>query len=252
MPLRVRRPSRPARASRAKPLPWPLILGGLALLAVLAGAYVWLFVLPWGETERPASGSSALSRTIPSRPARPPLQVSYSDREVARLARQLDADVIRTRTAAARSLAGLGPRAREAIPALLEALGRPTAGIEFQRAVSQAIQAIGAAALPELLMALKSSDSQTRACAAKALEKIGPSAEGAVQALANVVEADPNYEVRASAASALGAMGPAAKAALPALRKAAGNRNAKLTDNPADSKLRVCAAMAIKQIQATP
>jgi len=254
MPLSVRRSSRPrpARVRRAGPLPWPLILGGIAIAAVLVGGGVYVLTRPSGDAERSPSSTSTWTRPIPPRPPRPPIQVNYSDREVARLARQLDAEQIRTRTAAAKTLAGMGPRAKEAMPALLEALGRPAAGIEFERAVGQAIQAIGPAALPELLTALKSNDTQTRTCAATALGKIGPSASGAVQALIGALESDRDYGVRSSAAAALGAIGPGAKAALPALKRAAGSPMAKLTDNPADSELRVRARMAIDQIRAAP
>jgi HEAT repeat protein len=118
-------------------------------------------------------------------------------------------------------------------------------------ALRRAIQAIGPAGLPELLAALKSDDVQTRANAATALSELGPRAEAAVPALAAAVQGDPDDGVRASAASALGAVGPAAKSALPALRKAAGDRNAALTHDAADSKLRVRAQMAIEQIQGT-
>lgn len=174
---------------------------------------------------------------------------SYSDSSVGQLAGELRASNLRTRMAAANALAALGPRAREAIPALLNAMARPSSEIEFSRAVSKALKAIGAAGVPQLVSVLRTGGAKARFHAAGALAKLGPDAAGAVAALAEAVENDADYSVRSNAASALGAIGAAAAAALPALRQAAGNPNEKLTHDAARAELRVRAQMAIGQIK---
>jgi HEAT repeat protein len=70
-----------------------------------------------------------------------------------------------------------------------------------------------------LLNDLKSANAGTRARAAMALGKMGPSAKAAVPGLAEAV-VDRDLNVRYYAAEALGAVGPEAKAAVPALIKA--------------------------------
>lgn len=248
-PARRSRPRRrPSRASR-----WPLAAGigggALALIAVF-----WLLSRRGsgdGDAPRPAqhtpgqapAASTNRDVTLVSVPA------SYSDAAVGRLAAQLRSPDLRTRVAAANALAGLGPSAREATSALLNALARRNSEIEFERAVSKAMKAIGPAAVPQLVEVLRGGGAQARFHAAAALSRLGPDAAGALSALIEALESDPDMSVRSSAAVALGAIGPPAEAALPALRRAVGNPNERLTHDAARAELRVRAQMAIGQIK---
>jgi len=81
-----------------------------------------------------------------------------------------------------------------------------------------------AAAVPNLIEALKDEDPDFRREVAFALAGVGPAAEKAVPALTAIV-ADPNGEIRAAACYALGRIGPAAKEAIPALKKAMGSED---------------------------
>ena len=174
---------------------------------------------------------------------------SYTDASVGRLAGQLRARDLRPRLDAAKALAGLGPRAREAVPTLLDAMARPSNEIEFAMALGKAMKAVGPAAVLPIIGILKSGTTKARFVAASALGKLGPDAAGAVQALVQALENDPDTSVRATAASALGAIGAAASSALPTLREAAGNPNETLTHNPQRAELRVRAQVAMDQIK---
>lgn len=252
------RRSRPSRAAR--PRAREARRSRLPLIALCAGAgALALAGLVWALTRRddgpaargtpgapagvPAGASPTRDVTVVSVPA------SYSEAGVARLAAQLRAPSLRSRVEAAESLAALGPRAREAVPALLNAMARRNSEIEFARAVSKAIKAIGAAAVPQLVAVLRSGSSQARFQAAAALNRLGPDGAGATDALIEVLEGDEDMAVRSNAAVALGAIGPAASAALPALKRAAGNPNERLGGNAAKAELRVRAQMAIDQIK---
>jgi HEAT repeat protein len=170
-----------------------------------------------------------------------------SDPNVARLAKQLSSRTIRERTAAAKDLAAMGPRAREAIPALLKALSRKGAAIEFTTAVSRAIKAIGVSAIPDYIDYLESGDPGIRFSAAQMLGSFGEKAGPAVDALVEVLENDEDMNVRLSAASALGRIGRAAYAAVPALRRVRGSINKPLTGDP-EAELRARAQAALNQI----
>ncbi|QDT48061.1 Serine/threonine-protein kinase PknB [Symmachiella dynata] len=67
--------------------------------------------------------------------------------------------------------------------------------------------------------ALKSSNSDVRIAAAKALGEIGPSAEGSVEALTLALSEDSNREVRRAAAESLGQIGAPAASAMRELDK---------------------------------
>ncbi len=256
MALRERR-IRPPRAvsprlrdRRPKPARALLIAlgvgGGAAALVVI----VWLLSRPGGEgrASRGTEGArptASVSRdvTLVSVPA------SYSDASVARLTRQLRSPDLRSRVEAANGLAARGPGAVEAVPALLNAMGRTSCELEFSRAVGKAIKAIGAPAVPALVNALRSGGAGARFQAALGLAKLGPEAAEAVAPLSEVLEGDPDFTVRANAAVALGAIGSAASKALPALRRAAGDTNKEFSNDPARDELRVRASMAIDQIK---
>ena len=236
--------ARSARVRGVRPSQAPLFIGALAVGVLLIVAIVYV------ARSRGREGQGRTRRGAePQAGVQNPVRASYADRDVRRLVRQLHAGKLRARTAAARALVAMGPRACEAVPDLLVAMGRKSAGIEFEVAVGRAFKAMGSAAVPELLGALRSGSAKTRFYAARALMKVGPRAKGAVDALVAVLERDADYSVRSSAAAALGAMGPAASKALPALKRAAGNPNAPITHDTARGELRVRAQLAIDQIQ---
>ncbi len=125
------------------------------------------------------------------------------------------------RAFAAWSLGNLGPDAREAVPALVEALvPDDTANV-----VAAALARIGPAAaeaVPALVADLRGPDSGRRWRAARTLGRIGPLAESAVAELMAALR-DPNEAVRAHAARALGRIGPGAKPAAADLQRATGD-----------------------------
>ncbi|MBM4040065.1 MAG: HEAT repeat domain-containing protein [Planctomycetes bacterium] len=178
-----------------------------------------------------------------------PMPQSYMHTDVAHQVARLRSPDLRWRVEAANTLATMGPRAYEAVPALLNAMARKSCEIEFSQAADKALKAIGASALPALADALRSNAPQARFHAASALAKLGPAAAPAVNLLAEVLESDPDYSVRSCAADALGAIGPAASPALPALRRAAGNPSEKLTGDTERAQLRVRARMAMLKIR---
>lgn len=248
---RVARPrGREAKRSRV-----PLIALAVGAVVLAAVGALWLANrggrAPAAATTPGASPSASPAATPTRDVTVVSVPASYSDPAVARFAAQLRAPALRSRVEAAESLAALGPRAREAVPALLNAMARKNSEIEFARAVSKAIKAIGPAAVPPLAAALRSGNPQARFHAAAALNRLGPDGAGATDALIEVLEGDEDMTVRSNAAVALGAIGPAASAALPALKRAAGNPNERLGGNAAKAELRVRAQMAIDQIKGT-
>ncbi len=88
---------------------------------------------------------------------------------------------------------------------------------------ADALARIGEGAVGPLVDALANRDEQVRAQAARALARMGPTAEPAVDELIIALR-DSNEEVRRNAARALGQIGPAAKTAIPALIEALGER----------------------------
>jgi len=256
--------ARSERVRRSRPSQAPLFVGAGVVAVLLVVAIVYMVrsgrrataargadVVSAGDGVAVWTGEAAVASGGGGRASRVhrPVRARYSDASVRRLVHTLHAGKLKARTRAAEALGAMGPRACEAVPDLLVAMGRKSAGIEFEMAVARAFRAMGAAALPEVLDALKSRSSKTRFYAALALTKMGPRARGAVDALVGVLEQDADLSVRASAAAALGAIGPAAAKAVPALRRAAGNPNAAITHDTARGELRVRAQMAIDQIQ---
>jgi HEAT repeat protein len=218
-----------------------MLAGGVVIAAILVvGAILLLPRRP--RQARPGTASSAATW-------QPRIHVNYSDGRVAHWGDRLTARKLSDRVAAANALAEMGPRASQAVPALLHAQTKPGCEIEIQAACRRALKAIDTAAIPELLAALKSHRPKMRFQAAMALAKLGPEAASAVHPLIDVLTNDSDYSVRTSAATALGAVGPAASAALPALKRAAGNPNQKLTHDPKRAELRVRAWAAIRQIR---
>lgn len=164
--------------------------------------------------------------------------------EICRLLRDLQSEEIATRRRAADVLGRGGDAAREAVPALVAALGdvdEPTGlnaayalgaiGEAAVPALAAALRAeaepvrrhagyglttVGAPAVAALIHASRDTDAQVRALAADALGDMGLPARGAVPVLRDALrDADP--WVRRQAADALGTIGPAAQDAVPAL-----------------------------------
>ncbi len=118
------------------------------------------------------------------------------------------------------AIAAIGPDAKDAVPKLLEMLdGSRTRSFRFfDRSqpilrAAHALTSIGDAAKPALLEALKSSDTNLRTGAAKALGGFGPKASDAIPALIeNFTSEDPS--LRAEIVDALSLIGPASVAPL--------------------------------------
>jgi HEAT repeat protein len=88
-----------------------------------------------------------------------------------------DRRLIVARCSAARALAAMGPKAKEAVPALVQALSDPEPLV--RDAAAAALGSIGAAAteaVPALIEALEDWNGFVRQAAAKALKMIDPDA----------------------------------------------------------------------------
>jgi len=121
--------------------------------------------------------------------------------------------------AAADQLADLGPRAAAAVPQLITALRHPDAEVRWH--ASRALEAIGpaaATAAPALVKALKDKDPQVRAHAAHALGYIGDKADVTITALAaGLTDSDP--QVRRASVGAIGRLSPGPKVTIPLMVK---------------------------------
>ncbi|HEY2826081.1 MAG TPA: HEAT repeat domain-containing protein [Pirellulales bacterium] len=175
----------------------------------------------------------------------------------------------------------LGPKAKDAVPALILELKDPNP--DYRREVEFALAAIGPscqAAVPALVEHMTSDDPKVRYTACYALGKIGPAAKDAVPKLRENINSDDKFLkvasvwallqiqpednplrvlavplltkaleesdrdlVKEESASALGKIGAAAKSAIPTLQK-----TAQEADSP---RVRAAAAEALKKIQAS-
>jgi len=134
------------------------------------------------------------------------------------------------RMQAAEALAGLGPVAKAAIPALIVALEHE--GWGAQKAAARALAEIDLdASLSALVELLRAPDLPTRRRGAQTLAEIGPKAEAARPALLEALD-DDDAEVFTGAASALAAIGPGA-AVVPALIRALEGRRGWARDSAA-------------------
>jgi HEAT repeat protein len=137
------------------------------------------------------------------------------------------------RVQAAIALGKIGPRARNAVPALFEALKDP----QIYEASMEALEIIGLdskEAIPALIEALKCKDLRT--FAAERLLNIGTDA---VPELIKALEGDYG-PVREYAAWILGKMGPDAEEAIPALTRALWDK---------DKRVRGTAQKALQEIK---
>src|SRR5437899_428830 len=116
----------------------------------------------------------------------------------------------KVRLGAARSLAALGPEAKDAVPALGQSL-RSDAKNYWD--AGMALGSIGKPAVTELMVALAHPDPRVRRVAAWSLGKVGPEAIGATAALLKALDDEHDY-VRVPAADALSALGPGVGAIL--------------------------------------
>jgi HEAT repeat protein len=139
------------------------------------------------------------------------------------------------RRVAVDALTALGPRARPALPALLDALGEGQ--IETRRLVARSLWGIGVepASLPRLLTDLPDHDPWVRLWVVRALTTLGPALAPAVPPLVEAL-ADPSPMVRDSLAWALLLAGPDP---LPPLREALGSLDPALRRGAAEALGRV-------------
>jgi HEAT repeat protein len=128
------------------------------------------------------------------------------------------------RVGAAQTIASIGPRAKETIPLLTEALKddrRPArkGSVSVQQAAIRSLGAIGpeaSGATMAIISFLSDKDRNVRLSAVEALGNFGPGAAAAVPALTAVLN-DEYEELPARAAEALGRIGPSARPAAASL-----------------------------------
>jgi hypothetical protein len=144
--------------------------------------------------------------------------------DIAPLIKKLKSPFSSDVTAAAKEIEKKGLAAKEAIPALAEALKNAKFADE-RTAIARALEKMGLAAksaVPALTETLKDKAkfSEERIALARTLGKLGPAARSAVPVLAAALKTGFS-EDRIAAAQALGNIGAAAKGAKPALTEAA-------------------------------
>jgi HEAT repeat protein len=139
--------------------------------------------------------------------------------EIGFLVESLDDPVLDHR--ALSTLEQLGPRAKDAVPALVRR-ARSKLSLELLR-LFETIGPGAKDAIPLLMEVIKNGPTVGhKAIAAQALGSIGPQTKEVIPELLRALNApgDENYELREGAAWALGRIGPPAAAAVPALIKA--------------------------------
>lgn len=110
-----------------------------------------------------------------------------SDPDVAQLARALDSDAEGERFEAAFALAEMGPKATDAIPALVNALRKESRDTGM---CADALIRIGPAAVPALLRLINEEKWEVRDAARDALQEIGPRATSAIPVLLEELKKD--------------------------------------------------------------
>ncbi len=128
----------------------------------------------------------------------------------------------------------LGPKARDAIPALFDtASGKQDS---FRYLATRALGRIGGEAMPRIVELLKHGDSSARSSAIRVLGEMDPSVrDTAVRALVSALHHE-EWWTRMQAAEVLATFGAAANEALPRLKE--------LGENPAHARERICMVMA--------
>ena len=154
---------------------------------------------------------AAIVSAAPSRAAQEERPPSVQD-----LIHELKSGAPYERASAAVALGNRGPEAKEAAPALIEAL-KDRQSVRWY--VRDAIQGIGLEDATGLIPILKEKDSDVRRAAARVLGEIGPAAKTAVPALIEMV-GDADAKVRYAALTALAKIGPASPEVVPAIVKA--------------------------------
>ena len=101
-------------------------------------------------------------------------------------------------------------------PGVLVPLVKPLAQWTEQDVAADALGRIGAAAVPALIEALRSSDAAVRLKAVEVLGRMGPDAKDAVPDLVRLLD-DPEEPIRRAATRTLGRIGPPAQEAVPAI-----------------------------------
>lgn len=145
---------------------------------------------------------------------------------------------------AANALAGIGPTARGAVPALCSALASANSSDRIACVLALGrIHAEPGQAVPVLIKSLNDPHPGVRQLATEALGSFGPDAQPAIPALIEIF--DRNTAESSHAATALGLIGPAARAAVPPLLRG-------LADTNLDVEFRQQRIMALGQIHAEP
>lgn len=144
----------------------------------------------------------------------------FGPKAVPVLTRSLASDAsVDVRVAVAAALGALGPAAREALPALIEASTAPEPKVRAGAAL--ALAKVGREVketVPALVRALEDAEPAVRFAAAQAVGGLGPTASEAVPGLVRTLR-DTNPSIQQEAIRALGNVGPAARAATADLRK---------------------------------
>jgi HEAT repeat protein len=119
---------------------------------------------------------------------------------------------------AAQMLGALGPKAKAAVPALIQALKKGNGQVVYY--ATSALGQIGAPAVPALKEAIKDKSPRLRASAAAALANVRPTPKGTVTLLIRLLKDDKSANVRGAAARALIPVREKAKTAVQPLLQA--------------------------------
>jgi HEAT repeat protein len=145
----------------------------------------------------------------------------HGEKKAGDWAEQLRTGDLQDRLEAASALAKLGPKAREAIPALIAALGDSSTLVRFQS--GEALVNLGPDAVPALTEALKHRSATVRSEAVSTLGRIGAAARPAISSLTRLLKDDSDKYVRSDAATALIKIDPRSPAVIAALSAALGD-----------------------------
>jgi HEAT repeat protein len=139
------------------------------------------------------------------------------------LIQALGGDDTPLRAGAAKALGGMGPAAKEAIPALISNLKH--ADNDVQREVIESLVLIGADAKPPVIAALSSKESRERSAASMTLAGMGRSAQDAAPAMFDQLGKETDVTVRVSLLTALPKIGAEPKTLVPRLIDALKDQN---------------------------